>query len=241
MRLSPSHLKRDCAFRWGRRLISRYHAPMDYHYPISAELEALSGDDPNALMRAWGGDPSRARDVFHGGQTLAMAAAQQGAHRCLDLLLLHGADIDALDEDEWSLSFMAVNYDQAQCLRVLLAHGAAVDTPCPGGAPTLAGEAARRGFVEPLRLLIDAGANISIRDRWGNWPLAIAALAGRLGCVQLLVERDPDWLPKVEASIALAQSRGHGDCASFLISARDRAALDANTPAGAPKTSAPRV
>lgn len=49
--------------------------------------------------------------------------------------------------------------------------------------------AARAGHVQPLPMLLDAGAKLDVRDAAGNLPVVAAAARGRAEEVQLLLRR----------------------------------------------------
>ena len=52
---------------------------------------------------------------------------------------------------------------------------------------TITHDAARDGYVDTLRVLIDHGADVNLLDNDGNLPLHLAAREGYLDVVQLLV------------------------------------------------------
>ena len=48
--------------------------------------------------------------------------------------------------------------------------------------------AAKQGHVEPIRLLLEAGAEIEAQNRWGMTPFCVAAWRGHVQCVYFLSE-----------------------------------------------------
>ncbi|KAK6484554.1 cyclin-dependent kinase 4 inhibitor C-like isoform X1 [Huso huso] len=54
---------------------------------------------------------------------------------------------------------------------------------------TVAHDAARDGFEDTLRVLVDYGADVNIQDSEGNLPLHLAAKEGNLDVVKFLIER----------------------------------------------------
>jgi hypothetical protein len=222
---APARRPRDASalsdFKAPRSPVLNYHGLMDYHCPSLDELAALDHDDPDALWLAWGGRAEKALDVFHGESTLAMDAVQRGAPRCLEFLLRHGADMDAIGQDGWGLTFMAVNYRQNACLRVLLSRGASPQSRLI--------EAAVRGFADIAETLVDFGASLSATNVLGLGLLEVAAAQGRLAFVEFLARRDPDWLLRADQAIEQARMRGHADCAAFILARQELAALEGST------------
>lgn len=49
-------------------------------------------------------------------------------------------------------------------------------------------EAARAGDVDRLKILIEGGANVNLRDRWDSVALYYACLAGHFEAAQMLLE-----------------------------------------------------
>jgi len=74
--------------------------------------------------------------------------------------------------------------------------------------------ATREGHLDEMRTLIEKGANMNIRDRYGRTPLMIAALNGHEETVRILLERNAD----VDARSARNSADARFQPAGFLQS-----------------------
>jgi ankyrin repeat protein len=117
------------------------------------------------------------------GNTLLHFAAGAGSWEVVTLLLQHGADPNLSGRGEHTLLYCVANEcaseSGAQIVRALVRAGA--DVNACGGATraTALHMAARRGYVEIARALLDSGAAVNVRDRKGDTPLQRAINCGR--------------------------------------------------------------
>jgi hypothetical protein len=105
-----------------------------------------------------------------------------------------------------------------EIVRLLISHGANVNAVCTPNERTALHEAAWRQRVETAKVLIEARANLNMKDRYGRTPLMEAAGAGKLEMVRLLVEAGADLDLRDHANqTALMLSDGdHFEEAAFL-------------------------
>ena len=82
---------------------------------------------------------------------------------------------------------VAAAHGQQESLRTLLRLGADADYVCPTTGSTPLHLAARGGGASCCGILRAAGAQVSVRDRNGDSPLIVAAAAGNLSSVQLIL------------------------------------------------------
>ncbi|XP_044055070.1 cyclin-dependent kinase 4 inhibitor C isoform X2 [Siniperca chuatsi] len=81
-------------------------------------------------------------------------------------------------------------------VEALLAAGANPNVRDPVLSLTVTHDAARQGFIDSVRALVDGGADTNLVDEKGNLPLHLAAMEGHLEVVQLLIERTANpWTP----------------------------------------------
>lgn len=139
-------------------------------------------------------------------------AAKHGLTSATKLLLEKGADVNQEENtrNDTALS-IAVRNQHAEVVRLLLESGADVHTRTAQGYTTLA-IAAKGGSEDVLRLLLQYGAEVNERSREsGPTALHSAALAGKLGTVNLLLNSGADPLLEYENCTAkdLAMRHNH--------------------------------
>ena len=156
--------------------------------PLSAAVDLESGSEMVGLLLERGADP----DVpgWH-GRTPYQQAVRTGQGQLADLLARHGA----------STAMTAIDEFLAACRRADRAAVTAVLAAKPDLAGQLTAEdhrvltdAAGHGHTEAVRLMLDLGFPPGARSEPDNGATALhlAAAAGSLGTVRLLLERGAD-------------------------------------------------
>lgn len=116
--------------------------------------------------------------------TVLMVASHQGNHTLVRKLLLeNGAarGIDMRDKCGWSaVMFAAFTGHSLEVVELLLQHHADTDLTNRDNRSALF-MATEGGHIAILKLLIENGASIKQRDRWGK-PAISAAVYGKHGC-----------------------------------------------------------
>lgn len=107
----------------------------------------------------------------------------------LTQLLNAGADIHHLRPNERTLLHSAAYGDQGEALGILLMRRANTDAKDVHGDTPLA-DACSRGFVEIARMLLEAGASLTVTNSDNLTPFQHAALGGHEEVVRLLLKRD---------------------------------------------------
>jgi ankyrin repeat protein len=148
--------------------------------PIAFVLDAVEREPSLAVRR-------------FGGRTLLHYAAGAGCLEVVTALLRLGAEPDARDSGGhtplYSVANQCASEEGPEVVHALVRAGADVNA-CGGVTrATPLHMAARRGYVEIARTLLDYGAAIGARDRKGDTPLARAINCRQASVVHLLRER----------------------------------------------------
>ena len=114
------------------------------------------------------------------GQTALMWAAAQKHAAVVELLLAAGADVHART-DRWEQMMAVPPHGLPEFNRLI-----------PHGADTALMFAVRAGDAASVRLLVDAGANVSDDDAWGVSATTLAAFAGHGEIARYLLEKGAD-------------------------------------------------
>ena len=93
----------------------------------------------------------------------------------IEVLLTHGADVDARDADGRTPLIIASEWGATGAAARLLEHGAAVDSKDQLRQQTALHRAAENGHVEVVQKLLDHGAPVDAADQSGFTPFMLAA------------------------------------------------------------------
>jgi uncharacterized protein len=142
----------------------------------TARLAAILGSDPNAV-NAWSPD---------GFQPLGLAAFF-GRAEAVDVLLAHGADVNAAARNPLSVAPLhsALAGPNPDLARVLLAAGADANAHQAGHVAPLH-TTAYLGLFELSQLLLEHGADPASADDQGRTPEAVARQRGHTAVADLL-------------------------------------------------------
>ena len=202
----------------------------DERYGVSA-LYAVTGVNNSTriakLLLDAGADPNDGESVFH--------AAEKYHVEALELLMQHGAQLNAVgDWGNTPLYFLLRYFDVEKDVRVkqgvmwLLDHGADPNVRCGKEQETSLHAAIRRNqHYDIVKLLVDHGADISLRTANGRTPWNLARRHGRDDVVRLLEAfgAKPEPLTPQDALLDTC-ARGDAITAGTLRNADVIAALD---------------
>ncbi|KAM5260102.1 ankyrin repeat and SAM domain-containing protein 6 isoform 1-T1 [Hipposideros larvatus] len=195
------------------------------------QFAAAGGHEPLVRFLLRRGASVNSRN--HYGWSALMQAARFGHVSVAHLLLDHGADINAQNRLGASVLTVASRGGHLGVVKLLLEAGAFVDHDKPSGEQPGAGDsrdellditalmaAIQHGHEAVVRLLLEWGADPNYAARTVGWsPLMLAALIGRLGVAQQLMEKgaNPDHLSVLEkTAFEVALDRKHRDLADYL-------------------------
>lgn len=148
------------------------------------------------------------------GDTLAMIAARNNNKDLLDFLIRNRANIQKRNKFGDSPVMVAAMQGHADIVKDLVDAGADIRTK---GWNALH-YAAYSGHTEIARMLIEH-ADLDAPGPNGQTALILAAGAGRLDVVKLLIDADADMDvedPDGNTAISLAEKNGHVDVADYL-------------------------
>lgn len=194
-------------------------ASLDAGSPYGTPLvfAAASGAVPAInLLISRGADINAARAD---GVNVLMFASRAGAVDVVSDLLRRKAPVNAKDNDGVTALTYAARDGRDDVGRVLLENGAAVDAADSHGRTPLM-YAAVNGHAGYVRLLLEKGARINARDKMGRTSLILSAAYGDYPDVtRALLQGGAD--PRIKdtggkTAHALAQARGHAECAGLL-------------------------
>ncbi|XP_075416325.1 ankyrin repeat and SAM domain-containing protein 6 [Tenrec ecaudatus] len=192
------------------------------------QFAAAGGHEPLVRFLLRRGASVNSRN--HYGWSALMQAARFGHVSVAHLLLDHGADVNAQNRLGASVLTVAARGGHLGVVKLLLEAGAFVD-PCgeqlrTGGSRdelldiTALMAAIQHGHEAVVRLLMEWGADPNHVARTVGWsPLMLAALSGKLGVAQQLVEKGAslDHLSVLEkTAFEVALDRKHRDLADYL-------------------------
>jgi hypothetical protein len=154
--------------------------------------------------------PSLIHEHYGGWRTLLHDAAGSGNLPLVELLFELGAADVALDERSRPPLYCVGNEcsgpEGGRMVRILLERSNADVNAIYGvKACTALHMAARRGNVDVIEALLDAGANIECRDSLGDTPLRRAVNCNKVAAAKLLLARGAD--PHSKGSKALTPDR----------------------------------
>jgi cytohesin len=167
-----------------------------------------------ALLLDGGAQPNLAAND---GYEALHTAVWNGHKETVEMLLAHGADINAATEAGTPL-YNAVTHRQPDLLAMLLDRGARWDLGYHG--LTSLQRAARGGETVMVRMMLDRGADPNASTETQPQPIILASDQGHLDVVKLLVERGADALVqwKEWTPLKAAQVHNHGTVVSYLQS-----------------------
>ncbi len=122
------------------------------------------------------------------GRTALHLAAMDGNNEIIEILINHGANINAINSDGMPPIFFATTRNLVSTIKLMVKHGATLSFRCEEGYSPLH-FAASCGYLETVKVLIEFGVSLNSVNDDGSTPLDLAVAGYRLPGNQY---RDPD-------------------------------------------------
>ena len=231
----PSSLGRRCALSWAARqgfddfvnLLLCHGADINVIPSLTAGIDlpgAIQGDSVVDSRNIVPESPTiTLGDMAHGSPL--SNACSNGHLSTVQLLISRGADVNlGRDEDRETPLGIASSRGNLRIFRLLISHGAIIDHL----NPKLRGAAAG-GHYQIVRTLLESGANVEARDKWGQTALYAAVGCRRKSVVELLLDSGADVNATAEndrTPLRLATFTGDASLVQLLIEKGANIAVD---------------
>jgi ankyrin repeat protein len=136
------------------------------------------------------------------------------------LVYTHPDAIDIYAEDGFTALGLACYFGQFEVARYLVLKGADVNLPSNNGFNVFPIHSAAAGnYTNVVRMLVDNGAQVNVKQQAGSTPLHSAAQNGNLEMLILLLEQGADVNVRMEGGklpADLAREKGFNEIAEIL-------------------------
>ncbi|XP_067662108.1 ankyrin repeat domain-containing protein 17-like [Haliotis asinina] len=155
-------------------------------------------------------------------RTPLMEAARRGHRDVVELLVEQGADVSLVDDVGDSFLHLACQGGDYGTVKRIVSLNL-LDINCRGGrSRTPLMEAARRGHMDVVELLVTEGADVSLVDDGGNNILHVACGGGDVGVVEFVLLMNVVDINSRndhrQTAAGVARDEGHGKVVDLLVS-----------------------
>lgn len=155
-------------------------------YPLHDAVHA--GDIKRVRMLVQDKLAVNARNAY--SETPLTLAVRRGNTAIVKTLVANGADVNVRTADGMSPLVIASRFRTGDLARFLVNNGANVNPPYKG--TNAMSEALRFSRFDLVPLYIEKGANLDVRNQFGETPLFYAARFGNQGIIRLLIRHGAD-------------------------------------------------
>lgn len=136
------------------------------------------------------------------------------------LVYTHPDAVDVFAEDGFTPLGLACYFGQSEVARYLVLKGANVNQPSSNGFNVYPIHSAAAGnYTDIVRMLIENGAQVNVKQQAGSTPLHTAAQIGNLEMLIMLLEHGADITTRMEGGklpADLAREKGFDEIAEIL-------------------------
>jgi hypothetical protein len=187
--------------------------------PESPFIRAAQDDDLETLTALISGQDVNLRDRVTGTTALEHAVRNSNLEM-VELLLTHGADVNARNSEDQTVLMMLNEDTTTDLVWDLINAGANVKLTDAAGNTALIETASERN-PEALKVLLDAGSEVNAKDKSGRTALMAAASEGLVNNVRMLVLAGADinaLNAEDNTALGLADENNHTIVVRFLRS-----------------------
>jgi len=140
------------------------------------------------------------------GSNALMIAIHPNNPKVFDLLLEHGANVNARDDEGVTVLMYAANMGNVRAAKILLENGANINDVSNAGQTALI-IAAARGF-DIVNLLLEYGADVNVKGADNETALMSAVILGSEDTIKILLDKGADVaVADREGNTALAYAK----------------------------------
>jgi ankyrin repeat protein/beta-lactamase regulating signal transducer with metallopeptidase domain len=181
------------------------------HRPI-VEFFVSKGLEPSILIASYLGDLDEVKDLVDDGSSVngtptspywhspLHVAAIGGQRHVAEFLIAKGANVNAVDKNDWTALHLAAIHDHKDVGELIIAKGADVDARNIWGGTPLH-QAARYGATEMVELLLAKGADVNVHNKSGLTPLHMAGENSGTEVPRLLLANGADLNARMNRSL----------------------------------------
>ncbi|XP_005100995.1 ankyrin repeat domain-containing protein 17 [Aplysia californica] len=156
-------------------------------------------------------------------ESLMFSCCGHGAANCVAILLELGVDKDCMDEQRMTPLMHAVKSGSVEVAKLLITWGCQINALGGVEGHSALHLAAVNGYLELCEMLVQAGANVNVKNEKEDTPLIVASVFGHLPVVKHLLNCHASINCRGYhecSALHEATEHGHYELCSYLIAAK---------------------